>query len=96
MMEVDLVQQRQKYLELQGRLDLSEFDDIFREINDIETDTNLSLEVISGISEKDSEVLKIDLDSFKLMASNLPALKKYFGDYLQRNLKNLKKVLTVE
>ena len=39
---------------------------------------------------KDSEVLKIDLDSFKLMASNLPALKKYFGDYLPRNFKNLK------
>ena len=30
---------------------------VIEEINDIETDTNLSLEVISGISEKDSEVL---------------------------------------
>ncbi len=39
---------------------------------------------------KDSEVLKIDLDSFKLMASNLPALKKYFNDYLPRNFNNLK------
>jgi len=28
--------QRQKYLELQGRLDLSEFEDIFNEINDVE------------------------------------------------------------
>ena len=28
--------QRQKYLELQGRLDLSEFEDIFKEINEIE------------------------------------------------------------
>ena len=30
---------------------------VIEEINDIETDTNLSLEVISGISEKDSEKL---------------------------------------
>ena len=30
---------------------------VIEEINDIDTDTNLSLEVISGISEKDSEVL---------------------------------------
>ena len=30
-------QQRQKYLELQGRLDLTEFEDIFREINEEET-----------------------------------------------------------
>ena len=29
-------QQRQKYLELQGRLDLTEFDDIFNELNDVE------------------------------------------------------------
>ena len=28
--------QRQKYLELQGRLDLTEFDDLFNELNDIE------------------------------------------------------------
>ena len=28
--------QRQKYLELQGRLDLTEFDDIFNELNDVE------------------------------------------------------------
>ena len=39
---------------------------------------------------KDSEVLKIDINSFKLMASNLPALKHYFNDYLPRNFKNLK------
>ena len=39
---------------------------------------------------KDSEVLKIDLDGFKLMASNLPALKKYFSDYLPNNFNNLK------
>jgi DNA primase len=30
-------QQRQKYLELQGRLDLTEFEDIFKEINEEET-----------------------------------------------------------
>ncbi len=41
---------------------------------------------------KDSAVLKIDKDSFKLMASNLPALKKYFNDYLPKNFKNLKLV----
>ncbi len=41
-------------------------------------------------ARKDSEVLKIDKDSFKLMASNLPALKKYFNEYLPRNFKNLK------
>ena len=39
---------------------------------------------------KDSEVLKIDIESFKLMASNLPALKRYFGDYLPKNFNNLK------
>ena len=39
---------------------------------------------------KDSEVLKIDKESFKLMASNLPALKKYFSDYLPENFKDLK------
>ncbi len=42
-------QQRQKYLELQGRLDLTEFEDIFKEINDIETiqKIDLPLEFIS-------------------------------------------------
>ena len=39
---------------------------------------------------EDSEVLKIDLESFKLMASNLPALKRYFSDYLPKNFNNLK------
>ena len=39
---------------------------------------------------EDSEVLKIDLESFKLMASNLPALKRYFSDYLPQNFNNLK------
>ena len=42
-------QQRQKYLELQGRLDLTEFEDIFREINEEETiqKIDLPLEFIS-------------------------------------------------
>ena len=42
-------QQRQKYLELQGRLDLTEFEDIFKEINDVETiqKIDLPLEFIS-------------------------------------------------
>tara|TARA_B100001094_G_C18142147_1_gene778509 strand:- start:613 stop:1404 length:792 start_codon:yes stop_codon:yes gene_type:complete len=42
-------QQRQKYLELQGRLDLTEFEDIFKEINDIETiqSIDLPLEFVS-------------------------------------------------
>ncbi len=42
-------QQRQKYLELQGRLDLTEFEDIFKEINDDETiqKIDLPLEFIS-------------------------------------------------
>ncbi len=44
------------------------------------------------IATKDSEVLKIDKESFKLMASNLPALKKYFNSYLPKNFKNLKLV----
>ena len=39
---------------------------------------------------EDSEVLKIDLESFKLMASNLPALKRYFSDYLPQNFNKLK------
>ncbi len=39
---------------------------------------------------KDSEVLKVDVESFKLMASNLPALKRYFSDYLPKNFNNLK------
>ncbi len=44
------------------------------------------------IATKDSEVLKIDKESFKLMASNLPALKTYFNNYLPKNFKNLKLV----
>ena len=36
-------QQRQKYLELQGRLDLTEFEDIFKEINDVETIQTIKL-----------------------------------------------------
>jgi transcription elongation factor Elf1 len=36
-------QQRQKYLELQGRLDLSEFDDIFKEINNVESVQTIDL-----------------------------------------------------
>ena len=36
-------QQRQKYLELQGRLDLTEFEDIFKEINDVETIQSIDL-----------------------------------------------------
>ena len=39
---------------------------------------------------KDSEVLKIEKESFKLMASNLPALKNYFNEYLPKNFKSLK------
>ena len=41
------------------------------------------------LAMKDSEVLKIDKDSFKLMASNLPALKNYFSEYLPKNFKSL-------
>ena len=40
------------------------------------------------ISKKNSEVLRIDKESFKLMASNLPALKRYFSEYLPKNFKN--------
>jgi len=36
-------QQRQKYLDLQGRLDLTEFEDIFREINEEETIQKIDL-----------------------------------------------------
>jgi len=38
-------QQRQKYLELQGRLDLTEFEDIFKEINNIETVQKIELPI---------------------------------------------------
>ena len=38
-------QQRQKYLELQGCLDLSEFEDIFKEINDVEIKQKIALPV---------------------------------------------------
>ena len=41
-------------------------------------------------ASKDSEVLKIEKESFKLMASNLPALKNYFNEYLPKNFKSLK------
>ena len=36
-------QQRQKYLELQGRLDLSEFDDLFNKLNNIEETQTIEL-----------------------------------------------------
>ena len=36
-------QQRQKYLELQGRLDLAEFEDIFKELGDIEIKQKIEL-----------------------------------------------------
>lgn len=36
-------QQRQKYLELQGRLDLNEFDNLFRELNSIEEKQHIDL-----------------------------------------------------
>ncbi len=39
---------------------------------------------------RDSKVLKIDKESFRLMVSNLPMLRKYFNDYLPKNFKNLK------
>ena len=41
-------------------------------------------------STKNSEVIKIDRDSFEIIASNLPALKSYFNIYLPKNFKNLK------
>jgi DNA primase len=37
--------QRQKYLELQGRLDLTEFEDIFRELNEVEEKQKIDLPV---------------------------------------------------
>lgn len=36
-------QQRQKYLELQGRLDLTEFEDIFKELNEVEVKQTVEL-----------------------------------------------------
>ena len=41
-------------------------------------------------AKKNSEVLRIDKESFKLMASNLPALKRYFSEYLPKNFKKIK------
>ena len=42
------------------------------------------------MATKNSEVIKIDRDSFEIIASNLPALKSYFNIYLPKNFKNLK------
>ena len=39
---------------------------------------------------KSSEVLKIDKESFKILADNLPVMKKYFSEYLPRNFSGLK------
>ena len=35
---------------------------------------------------QDSKVLKIDKESFRLMVSNLPMLRKYFDNYLPKKL----------
>ena len=40
-------------------------------------------------AKKDSEVLKIDKDSFKVLAESFPVLSKYFNDYLPKTFKNL-------
>ena len=39
---------------------------------------------------KNSEVLKIDKQSFKILAENLPVMKKYFSEYLPKNFSALK------
>ena len=38
-------------------------------------------------AKKDSEVLKIDKDSFKVLAESFPVLSKYFNNYLPKHLK---------
>lgn len=38
---------------------------------------------------KNSEILKIDKESFKLLANNLPIMSKYFDKYIPENFKNL-------
>ena len=39
---------------------------------------------------KNSEVLKINKESFKILADNLPVMKKYFSEYLPKNFSTLK------
>ena len=61
-------QQRQKYLELQGRLDLNEFDDLFKELNNIEEKQVIEMpkEFIS-LCNKDQEM--DSTDAFRYLSS---------------------------
>jgi len=61
-------QQRQKYLELQGRLDLNEFDDLFKELNNIEEKQVVEMpkEFIS-LCNKDQEM--DSTDAFRYLSS---------------------------
>ena len=61
-------QQRQKYLELQGRLDLNEFEDLFRELNNEEEKQHIDLpEEFISLCNKD---LPMDTtDAFRYLSS---------------------------
>jgi len=59
--------QRQKYLELQGRLDLSEFDDVFNEMNDIE----------------EKQVIDLPAEFISLCNKHLPLSSQTPLDYLR-------------
>ena len=61
-------QQRQKYLELQGRLDLNEFEDLFKELNNVEEKQQIDLpEEFISLCNKD---LSMDTtDAFRYLNS---------------------------
>jgi DNA primase len=61
-------QQRQKYLELQGRLDLNEFEDLFKELNNVEEKQKIDLpEEFISLCNKD---LPMDsTDAFRYLSS---------------------------
>ena len=61
-------QQRQKYLELQGRLDLNEFDNLFKELNNIEEKQHIDLpEEFISLCNKDLPIETTD--AFRYLSS---------------------------
>jgi DNA primase len=61
-------QQRQKYLELQGRLDLSEFEDLFKELNSVEDKQKIDLpEEFVSLCNRDLPMTSTD--AFRYLSS---------------------------
>lgn len=61
-------QQRQKYLELQGRLDLSEFEDLFKELNSVEDKQKVDLpEEFVSLCNRDLPMTSTD--AFRYLSS---------------------------